>query len=94
MMNDNDSRQPFPLSESVQEEQVVDAVFDATAGVADDKGLCWLELEISRRNLNGVLGFFSPSVWMLRNRSTGTRMSMHETVRLVRNFEFAWWMTW
>jgi hypothetical protein len=40
MMNDNDSRQSFPLSESIQEEQVIDAVFDSAAGVADDEGLC------------------------------------------------------
>ena len=49
-MNDNDGRQSFALSESIQEEQVVDAVFDATAGVADDEGFCWLNLEMSRWN--------------------------------------------
>ncbi len=47
MMNDNDGGQSFALSKGVQEEQVVDAAFDAAAGVADDEGLCCLRLEMS-----------------------------------------------
>ena len=50
MMNHHNGRQYFPLSKSIQEEQVVDTVFDSTAGIANVESLWWLKLEMSRRN--------------------------------------------
>jgi len=50
MMNHNNGRQCFPLSKSIQEEQVVDTVLDSTAGIADVEGLYWFKSEILHRN--------------------------------------------